>query len=168
MSSLVKILFFLGDIFLLNLSVVLSSFLTGNWSNANTADKVYLLIYSNLGWLFLTLVSNPYNLNKGWSVSKVINSQFAFVFIHLLIVASLIFFFKRSYSPIQIGLMYLTFVSLFFSWRVIIYYFRKVFTPDILIKNYILVGNNSISNEIRKYYLLNPQLGYKFKGYFNI
>jgi putative colanic acid biosynthesis UDP-glucose lipid carrier transferase len=168
MSNLIKILFFFGDIFFLNLSVIISSYLAGDSGDAHGSDMVYLLIFSNLSWLFLTMVSNPYNLNKGWSVSKVIKSQLAFVFIHLLVVASLIIFFKRSYSTIQIGLTYVIFVSLFFSWKMIIYFLRKVMTPAVLNKNYVLVGNNSISNEIRKYYLLNPQLGYKFKRYFNI
>ncbi len=167
MSNLIKILFFLGDLIFLNSSVIISSYLAGD-SGATRSDKIYLLIFSNLVWLFLTLVSNPYNLNKGWSVSKVIKSQLAFVFIHLLVVASLIFFFRRSYSTLQIGLMYVIFTSIFFTWKMIIYYLRKILTPDALTKNYILVGNNSISNEIRKYYLLNPQLGYKFKRYFNI
>src|SRR5260221_7440666 len=150
MSNLIKILFFLGDVFFLNLSILLSAFLVGSSHDGNIGDKVYLLIFSNLAWLFLTLVSNPYNLSKGWSVSKVIKSQLAFVFIHLLVVAALILFLRRSYSPIQIGLMYMIFVSLFFSWKMIIYYFRKVFTPEVPYKNYILVGSNLVSREIRK------------------
>jgi exopolysaccharide biosynthesis polyprenyl glycosylphosphotransferase len=39
---------------------------------------------------------------------------------------------------------------------------------DVLVKNYVLIGKNDISKEIRRYYLLNPQLGFKFKGYFDI
>ncbi|MBI1770279.1 MAG: exopolysaccharide biosynthesis polyprenyl glycosylphosphotransferase [Bacteroidetes bacterium] len=151
------------------MSIFLSTVLTtGNSDETNASNKVYLFIFSNLAWLFLTMVSNPYNLSKGWSVSKVIKSQLAFIFIHLLVVAALIFFLKRSYSTLQIGLMYLIFVTMFFSWKMVIYYMRKILTPAVSFKNYILVGNNSISKEIRKYYLLNPQLGYKFKGYFSI
>src|SRR5579862_7613931 len=141
MSNLIKILFFFGDIFFLNLSVMISSYLAGDSGDAHGSDMVYLFIFSNLAWLFLTMVSNPYNLNKGWSVSKVIKSQLAFVFIHLLVVASLIIFFKRSYSAVQFVLTYVIFVSLFFSWKMIIYFLRKVMTPAILNKNYVLVGN---------------------------
>lgn len=134
---------------------------------AVTADKVYLLIFSNLAWLFLVLVSNPYNVTKGWSASKMIKSQMAFIFIHLLIVASLIFFFKKNYSVLQIILIYGLFITLFFSWKVITYYFRKVFTAEVLTKNFILIEKNDASKEIRKYYLSNPQLGYRFFGYFD-
>ena len=132
----------------------------------DTGDKVYLVIFSNLAWLFLVMVSNPYNVTKGWSASKMVKSQMAFIFIHLLIVASLIFFFKRSYSVLQITVIYGLFITLFFTWKVITYYFRKVFTAEVLTKNFILIGKNTSSREIRKYYLLNPQLGYKFLGYF--
>ena len=132
----------------------------------DTGDKVYLVIFSNLAWLFLVMVSNPYNVTKGWSASKMVKSQMAFIFIHLLIVASLIFFFKRSYSVLQITVIYGLFITLFFTWKVITYYFRKVFTAEVLTKNFILIGKNASSREIRKYYLLNPQLGYKFLGYF--
>lgn len=39
-------------------------------------------------------------------------------------------------------------------------------TDETLVKNYILIGNNNLSNEIRKYFLMNPESGYKFHGYF--
>ena len=147
---------------------ILFSFLVkrGDALLTDTGDKVYLLIFSNLAWLFLVMVSNPYNVTKGWSASKMVKSQMAFIFIHLLIVASLIFFFKRSYSVLQITVIYGLFITLFFTWKVITYYFRKVFTAEVLTKNFILIGKNTSSREIRKYYLLNPQLGYKFLGYF--
>lgn len=167
MPFFIKILFFLGDLFFLNISILASFLLNGGLSYANTAsDKAYLLIFSNLAWLFLILVSNPYNVTKGWSASKMIKSQLAFVFIHLLIVASLIFFFKRTYSVIQIGLLYGLFLIFFFSWKVIIYYLRKIFTSEIVVKNFILIGKNKTTRGIRKYYLANPQLGYKFLGDF--
>lgn len=168
MSGLNKILFFLGDLFFLNFSIAISFLLTSDPWEVHTSDKVYLIIFSNLVWLFLTMVSNPYNLKKGWSVSKVTKSQLAFLFIHLMVVASLIFFLHRSYSAIQIGLMYIVFVSSFFGWKVLTYYMRKVLTPSVLTKNYIIIGNNGISKEIRRHFLLNPQLGHKFKGYFSI
>lgn len=147
---------------------ILFSFLVkrGDALLTDTGDKVYLLIFSNLAWLFLVMVSNPYNVTKGWSASKMVKSQMAFIFIHLLIVASLIFFFKRSYSVLQITVIYGLFITLFFTWKVITYYFRKVFTAEVLTKNFILIGKNTASREIRKYYLSNPQLGYKFLGYF--
>jgi putative colanic acid biosysnthesis UDP-glucose lipid carrier transferase len=167
MSMVTKFLFLVGDLVFLNISILISFFIAPSApSSSMTGDKVYLLIFSNLAWFFLVMVSNPYNVTKGWSASKMVKSQLAFIFIHLLIVASLIFFFKRTYSVLQISLIYGLFVTSFFSWKVVTYYFRKVFTPSMLTKNFILVGKNAASLEIRKHYLMNPQLGYRFLGYF--
>lgn len=111
------------------------------------------------------MVSSPYNVNKGWSVTKIMNSQLAFIFIHLLVVASLIFFFRRHYSVWEITVIYLLFVPLFFVGKVATYYLRKVFTPELDSKNFAILGRNEISSGVRRYYLTNPQLGYRFKGY---
>jgi len=165
MSGFSKVLFFIGDLLFLNVSIYFSFYLIGV-SDSSFVDKVYLLIFSNLAWFFLVMVSNPYNVNKGWSVSKILRSQLAFIVIHLLVVASLIFFLKRHYSVFQISLIYILFVPLFFSWKIISYYFIKILTPEVPFKNYVLIGKNKTSAEIRKYYMRNPELRYRFLNYF--
>jgi hypothetical protein len=122
MSALFKVFFFIGDSLFLNFSIFFSFlFIVGSNSSS---EKAYLFIFSNLAWLFLVLVSNPYNVNKAWSVSKILKSQLSFIFIHLLVVASLIFFFGKRYEIIQIGMIYGIFVPLFFFWKIVAYYFR--------------------------------------------
>jgi putative colanic acid biosysnthesis UDP-glucose lipid carrier transferase len=167
MSTIVKFLFFLGDLIFLNVAIVISFELEAS-SVYQVSDKTYLLIFSNLAWLYLNLVSNPYSLNKGWAISKALRLQFAFIFIHLLVVASLIFFMKKSYSFFQIGFIYVLFMPFFFSLKIATYYLRKLFSADVLVKNFILIGQNEISHEIRRYYLSNPDLGYRFLGYINL
>ncbi len=165
MQSFTKTLFLIGDLFFLNLCIVYS-FILASESGSINSNTAYLLIFSNLAWFFLVLVSNPYNLNKSWSVSKIVRSQFVFIFIHLLVVASLVIFFKKQYSLVQISLIYLLFIPLFFSWKILSYYFRKVFTPEVSFRNYIIIGKNEASAEIRKFYMRNPELGYRFLTYF--
>lgn len=166
MTNLIKGLLFSGDLILLNASILISAFIWNEefkWSDTN---NIYLLIFSNLVWLFLVMVSTPYNVTKGWSISKILKSQFAFLFVHLLVVASLFFFFDKKYSATQIGLIYLFFIPLFFFYRVFLFYLRKVYSHETEIKNYILIGRNNLSDEIRKFFLMNPDTGYKFQGYF--
>ncbi len=166
MSGLVRTVFIIGDLILLNVSILLSyKFKNDTWA-ITTSDAIYLLVFSNLSWIYLNLVSSPYQVSKGWRMSRLIKSQLAFLFVHLLVVASLVFFFKRNYTFLQLALIYLFFVPSFFAWKIMIFYFRNVFTQQVPIKNYILLGRNPISNEIRKNYLLHPELGYSFKGYF--
>jgi len=166
MSGFSKVLFFFGDLLFLNFSIYFSFYLSEE-SDSAFVDKVYLLIFSNLAWFFLVMVSNPYNVNKGWSASKILRSQLAFIVIHLLVVASLVYFLKRNYSVLQVGLVYGIFVPLFFSWKIISYYFIKILTPEVPFKNYVLIGKNNTSAEIRKYYLRNPELRYRFLNYFD-
>lgn len=166
MTNLIKALLFFGDIIFLNVSVSFSSFWFIDDTQLNNSNTVYLLIFSNLVWLFLVMVSTPYNVAKSWSITKIVKSQLAFLFVHMLAVASLFFFFGKSYPLVLILSIYLLFVPMFFIYRVIFFYLRKVLTSEISVKNYILIGKNDLSYEIRKYFLMNPEMGYKFYGYF--
>jgi putative colanic acid biosysnthesis UDP-glucose lipid carrier transferase len=163
--SLVRVLFFLADLIFLNLAIHLSYFT--RVSSIDDPNRVYLIIYSNLAWLFLTLVSNPYGITKNWTLSKIIKSQVIFLLIHLMVVASLILFFKKSYSFLQIGTIYLIFVPIFFLSRLAIFYIRKIKT-DTVIRNYLLIGKNELAFELRKYFLLNPNEGFRFAGYIDL
>lgn len=166
MSGVHKVLFFISDFLLLNFSILAAFYLWDSsfWIN-DKIGIVYLLIYSNLAWLFLVIVSEPYSVTKSWTVSKTIKNQLAFIFIHLLVIASLVVFLNRNYSPIQIGFIYCIFTPLFFLYRVAVYYLRRIVNKEPIIRNFILIGRNSLSFEIRKFYLLNPEMHFRFMGY---
>jgi putative colanic acid biosynthesis UDP-glucose lipid carrier transferase len=166
MTRSVKLLLFVGDLLLLNLSVFLALIFSDHWSFADKETKsIYLFLFTNLTWLYLSMLSNPYNMTKGWTVSKVIKSQLAFLLIHLMVVASLKIFFRQNYSLTLILLMYATFIPLFFLFRVATFYVRKVFTAEVSAKNFILLGQNMLAADVRKYFLMNPELKYNFQGY---
>jgi putative colanic acid biosynthesis UDP-glucose lipid carrier transferase len=168
MSFYLKLIFFISDLFFLNLAIILSFGLSqGIFISAEGNNELYLILFSNVGWIFLVLVSNPYSLSKGWSVSKIFKSQIAFLFVHVLIIFSLVVFFKKSFSITQIILVYSFFIPLFFVWKVFIIFVRRLFIKDIPLRNYILIGRNGLSEGIRKYYLVNSQEGYRFGGYFD-
>src|SRR6187401_3016952 len=119
MTFSLKIVFFISDLFFLNLAILLSFYFSeGSFWISENVNELYLVLFSNIGWLFLVLVSNPYSLNKGWSLSKIVKSQSAFIFIHSLIIVSLVAFFGKNYSITQVLLVYLIFIPLFFIWKV--------------------------------------------------
>lgn len=167
MTYILKVIFFIGDLVLLNLAILLSYYLSKDvfWDNGDL-NELYLVLYSNIGWLYLVLVSNPYSLDKSWPMSKIFKSQSAFILIHSLIVLSLIYFLGKDYSLNQIILIYLFFFPVYFGWKIMVIYIRKFFVPDIRFRNYIIIGRNKLSEDVRKYYLINQGLGYRFKGYF--
>jgi putative colanic acid biosysnthesis UDP-glucose lipid carrier transferase len=166
MSIVYKILFLITDFLLLNLSIVAAFYFYDSsfWITSKTG-LIYLFIFSNLAWLFLILVSTPYNITKTWALSKVLKNQISFISIHLLVVGSLIVFFDHDYNVFQIVLIYIYFTPVFFLYRIGIYYLRKVFAKEPTFRNFILIGRNAASEEIRKFYLIHPDLTYRFKGY---
>lgn len=166
MSSLLKILFFFVDTCLLNIAMVSAFYFHDNsfWS-LQKIDVIYFVIFGNVSWLFLVLVSAPYSLSKNWAVSKIIKNQLAFLLIHLLVIFSLISFLNRHYEIIQIALFYLLFAILFFTYRIVFYYIRKLFVMKPIQRGYVLIGRNTLSYETRKFYLLNPEMQYKFVAY---
>jgi len=161
-SATLRTILIILDLLVLNLSIVAAL----QFGRSGT-QAVYLLIFSNMAWLFLIMVSTPYNLNKGWTVSKILKSQSAFLFIHLLVVASLILLYKQNYSILQIVLIYVLFFPAFFLMRILALFLRKFSVSANIERNYILIGRNELSSEIRKFFLLNPDSGYKFQGYFD-
>lgn len=169
MSSSEKVIFFLLDTILLNLSMIsVFYFLDSGIGYDHLSELIYLAIFSNISWLFLVLVSSPYNLTKGWPVSMIIKHQAAFLFILLLVIFSLIFFFQKQYQLLSVVLFYLFFSIAYFTHRVGYYYFRKFFIPEMPFRGYVLIGESELAREIRRFYLFNPQLNYRFIAHLNL
>lgn len=166
MTAIFKALFFIGDLLLLNFSIMISSHLVNDGANSPDFRTAYLIIFSNIAWLFLVLVSTPYDVAKGWSIPRIVRGQLAFLFVHGMVIISLIIFFQKNYPWFQIVLVYSFFIPLFFLYRIGVLYFRNILTREVSFKNYILIGRNELSNELRRYFLVNQDTRYKFQGYF--
>ena len=152
---------------MLNLSIALSYIVLGRAVfESELSNSIYLFIFSNLVWLFLALVSSPYNFTRTTGILRTFKSQLGFIFVHILVVASLIFFFKRSYDLYQLGLMYLSFIPFFFFWKMLVLYFFNLFKrKESQQKNIIILGMGDQGREIRRYFLINWKLNYRFLGY---
>lgn len=166
MAVSLRLMHFVGDILLLNLSIAWSILLfqSGN-SVAMDAAHVYLIIFSNLTWLFLVMVSAPYQSIKGWTVAKIVKSQLAFMFIHLLVVACLVLIFKQHYSWLLLLGIYILFVPMFFLFRLLIYLVIKRLPGIKTRRNYAILGRTEKAAYVRKFYLLERSAGYRFAGY---
>lgn len=163
MTTSDKVIFFLLDTCLLNLTMVsVFYFYDPDFWNDHRSEFLYLDIFTNISWLFLVLVSSPYSLTKGWSVSMILKHQAAFLFILLLVIFSLVVFFQKQYQIILIALFYLLFSVIYFTYRLGFFYLRKFFVPDLPFKGFVLVGGKDLTQEIRQFYLRNPQLRYRF------
>jgi putative colanic acid biosysnthesis UDP-glucose lipid carrier transferase len=168
MPTFIKVLFFLGDLILINFSIVLSYNLVDQpVFGVELPNSIYLFIFSNLAWLFLVLVSNPYSFSRSYGILRVFKSQVSFIFVHLLIVASLTIFFKKSYAPIQLLLMYAWFVPIFFLWKLLILYVVGLFLGYSISRiNFIIIGNGELAREVRKHFLVQYRSKYRFLSFF--
>lgn len=167
MPLFLRVVFFFGDLLLLNVAIVLSYYCFDlPVFEAELINSIYLFIFSNLAWLFLVLVSNPYTFTRNSGIIKVLKNQISFLFVHLLVVASLILFFKKNYSPLQIGVMYLIVIPVFFAWKMLAYYAFSLFIKSGGDKNYIIIGGGDLAKETRKYFLMHRGLRYRFLGMF--
>lgn len=158
---LLMYIFLAVDIILLNLALLL-----GAYAGDNTAqDVAYLLIYSNLAWLFLGLVSGVYQITNQWAPVRIIRHQIAFLLIHLLVVSALIHFLNKHYSLLQLTVSYSVFALLYLGYKTGFYYLRNVMRKSRRLRNFIIVGRNELAYTLRKYYIQHPELGYCFKGF---
>jgi putative colanic acid biosynthesis UDP-glucose lipid carrier transferase len=168
MSNILRLIFFIGDLILLNVSIFLSYSLGSTGvAGVEKVNGIYLLIFSNLTWFFLIIVSNPYSMARDWGVKKTLRNQLTYIFFHLLVVTFLTLFFKKSYAPIQVGLMYLLFTPSFFIWKIVVLYVVATFTEGkVKVRNMIIVGEGELVREVRRYFLIHTNLKYRYLGTF--
>ncbi|HQQ95903.1 MAG TPA: exopolysaccharide biosynthesis polyprenyl glycosylphosphotransferase [Cyclobacteriaceae bacterium] len=163
MPVIFRVLFFVGDMLFLNMAVILSYRFTSGLIESQLVNLVYLLIFSNLTWFYLIIVSNPYNFSRNWGAVKFFKNQISYLVVHLVVVAFLILFFRKKYEPEQIGLMYGIFVPVFFSWKLLASFVLTLFSSRrINSRSMIIVGEQSLIQNVRRYFLLHPELNYKF------
>jgi putative colanic acid biosynthesis UDP-glucose lipid carrier transferase len=168
MSTTLRIFFFISDLIFLNFAIYISYLFLGIVIEGEQAiNFTYLILFSNLGLVFLILVSNPYGFSRRIGFPRFIKSQLSFIFIHQLIVASLIFFFKKHYMVSQLLIMYALFMSAFFLWKLLVLYWVNVFTAKTVKEtNFITVGDASLAQEVRRHFLKNPELKHRFLQFF--
>lgn len=162
MPALLRIFFFIGDLVFLNLVIFLSYGLSGvSFFGDNLSNSVYMLVFSNITWLFLVLVSNPYAFTRNAGIQRVLKGQLSFLFVHLLVVASLILLFKKQYDKYQIAGMYALFVPVFFGWKIITYYLFSMLTRKAREVNVLIIGPENAALEVKTFLTEQPDSHYK-------
>ncbi|HET6991504.1 MAG TPA: hypothetical protein VFJ43_09285, partial [Bacteroidia bacterium] len=163
MRDLVRVIFTVGDVILLNLSIWLAILITG--SGIQGSNEIYLFIFSNLTWLFLIAVARPYSFSRNWDTPETLKNQLIFILTHLLVVISLIFFYGKNYSIIQVLFIYLLFAPVFFLWKLFALYSKRILSHQKdFVKNVLIVGPQLLEKEIQKYFAANSDWKYHFVG----
>jgi len=153
----------IGDVTLLNFSIWLAISIAG--SGLQSSSSIYLFIFSNLTWLFLIAVARPYSFARNWDTPETLRNQLIFILTHLLVVASLIFFYGKNYSLVQVMFIYLIFAPAFFLWKLFALYAKRVLSdPRDYIKKVLIVGPKALEKDIQKFFTANSDWRYHFVG----
>lgn len=166
MPVLTRFIFFLFDIVLLNVAMLLALTVESSVFHHELGyDIFYLFAYTNAAWIFLVLVSSPYNLTKVWSLSRILRNQISFLLVHLLITLCLVVFLNRQLGVGLLVIFYGVFSISFFLYRLIFYFIRKLYVDEPTERFFVIIGRNQLAYQTRKFYLSNPDMHYRFIGY---
>ncbi|MDX2306086.1 MAG: undecaprenyl-phosphate glucose phosphotransferase [Microscillaceae bacterium] len=170
-SKFIRLINLVGDILILNASFLIA-FVFKLWSEFGfNIPNAYLslLLYINLVWLLISFILENYELNRLERISDVLLRIIQSVFIHLFFVIFLIFFIKTDYfSRVQLLLNYTFFTVFIILWRIIMIQFLRVYrSMGYNCRDFVIVGYGKLGNALLHYFALNPQYGYRFKGFFD-
>jgi len=128
-SKFINPVFLVGDILILNLSLLISSYLKfGNPTAIYDEPYLTLVFVANIAWLFLELLFSAYEVSRVTRVAKVIRGIIVFLILHLLMVTGF-WAFQKAYYYSREFLVYLYF-SLFILyplWRASFIYALRLF-----------------------------------------
>ena len=168
LSGNLRLIFLLGDLVILNAAAMMAWIPFPSYPFLSR-ELLTLLSCLNIAWVALAVLFNPYKFSRVSRFAKIIRGHFVFFFIHFLTVAGTLFLFDHNVTvSSHLWLTFAISVILLFLWRVIYFYFNKFFVNKTLnFKNVVIVGFGDLAWEMRKFFRLHPEFGYRFLGYFD-
>lgn len=174
-SKLIRTVFLLGDLFLLNIAFCLASFTRfGNFfdvyynRDSITEKYIFLIVIFNLIWLLVSYMLKIYEIYRVVSLEKVIINLLKSVILHMLIVAIVLVSLKEAQ---YMSRQFLLYSYLYFGILLIIFrlsslvIMRVARAQGINTRNTIIIGANQIGIEIKKFIDENQEYGFNFLGF---
>lgn len=137
--------------------------------DTGVTDNYQLLLLAGLGWVLLTILTNPYKIVRTIRIARIIRGHVTLVILHfLLLVSSLTYMEGISVNKQSLLLSYLLFAILIIIWRVsFTYALRLGRIKGYNFRNVVIVGYGEVARELRKFFLVHPEYGFRFLGYFD-
>lgn len=160
---------FLGDLLILNFAVLVITALFQVSAPFFSKQLAFNAVTFNGLWLLLTFLINPYRFSRICPFTKLLRVHFSFLFTHFLAVTSTLFIIDFHTTNIKdLFLIYGLSIVLLFIWRALYFYISQVIiNRKINFKNVIIVGFGELGWEMRKFFRLHPEYGFRFLGYFD-
>ena len=167
-SRYLKIIYIIGDFFLLNASFCLVSFYF-KWPNLQ-ADSFFLVqfLYINLFWVITTFFTNIHTIDRGLRFEQILVQLIRAFSLFTIIMIAFLYFFGSILIPVfHFEIKLFLFGILFFLWRSIMANFINfIRRRGLNYRKVIIVGNGAPAMEMQRYFESHPEVGYKLKGVF--
>lgn len=161
----------LGDLLILIASFLIAISFKGNAPDGIFIFPVYFwfFLFANASWIACGIVVKSFTVKRIKSLDRIAKDTVETLLYHIFlvsvyIVATEAYFIPRNYL---ISFYALFFVGLF-TWRMGVHfalgYFRKL---GFNFRNVIIIGYNPYGLSLKQYFESNPELGYRFKGFFD-
>jgi len=160
----------IGDIIAVNLSFVAAYHLKfDTLQGILQYPYLHLLIWYNVAWLALTFFLKPYNISRASRVPDILRAYFTQIILHLLLVA--IFFVVNKayyYSREHMLFAYILLTSGLIAWKIAVIYLVRIYRKKgFNYRNVIIVGYGEVAQELKKFFRLHPEYGYRLLGFFD-
>src|SRR5699024_2129669 len=128
-----------------------------------------LFLYYNVAWVALVVILRPYKFSRISRVAAILRGHFTVVILHLLLITAFFVIGNTySFSRGQILSTYAILSLLIFTWKVFFVYLLRIYRKKgFNFRNVIIVGYGELSEDLRKFFLLHPEYGYKLLGFFD-
>ena len=166
-SKYLKPIHFLGDFFILNISLLISFVLFE--SQFPTLNNYVILVYINIFWIIVSYLQSLYKFYRISRVPTIAGNLVKTVILHFLCTFTSLTIMEETQYPISfLYAFYFVFLALIVLWRVSIVYFLKYYRKiGFNYRNIVIVGYGHVEKELRDFFLDSPEYGYRFHGFFD-
>lgn len=169
-TSPFKYLYTIGDILLLNVSIIIAAVLKfNNGIQYHSVQYPTLFVVFNILWFLLITVSRPYEYHRTGRVSRRVQQVIILIAIHASLIAGFWVITKAYYYSRAFLLMTYSF---FFISSIIFHLFLSYLERGYRLsgrfqKKVIVVGYGDLAKDLEIFFRGHPEFGYKLEGVFD-
>ncbi|GDX53303.1 undecaprenyl-phosphate glucose phosphotransferase [Bacteroidota bacterium] len=160
----------LGDLIILNSGFLISLYFSRDFKSANENEfAIKISLWVTVAWIYLGYSFKLYNANRIERFEQSFNHLFRTLFIHVLVIFSLVFILKSFELTRDIILQaYLLFIPFDLIWRLfLIFWLRNTRNSTDHFRTAIIVGSGAMASQMLKILQTHKGYGYKVLGVFD-
>ena len=169
-SNLTRVIHFLGDLFLINISFLIAYLIKFDHLKILNDDKYLLLLFAyNMAWFIAAYVLKSYDIYRVTRYENIIGSLLRLFVLQSLILMAFWVTIKAFYYSREHILWTCTFLyPLVLTWRIgLIFLLNKYRKKGFNFRRVIIVGSGEVALDLKQVIERNTQFGYKILGVFS-